>query len=335
MGPVSQSRSPRRNQLRLSDNLPRFFRAPRVRIDAAANLSFALFIAVPLSLCQRVRLLWPLGQPSYSGRHQLHRPVSCDLSQVRRNSDQRELERRFRFPAQMVLPPSLVLLIVAVHRLDDPLTLHVGFPPVITAKLLSHPLTKRFAAVNSDRSLFAFRALLPPRTALTLLAFVDAHRVALAKAAHGFQFHRFSFGAKHFAVFLFKVAAVVLSPARSPLFRYLKAPIRQVVLLLTFALCLFQSLIVAKAGICQHVFVSLPAVLLGSVNQRKEIFRLVRLIRGADRHYHTHLAIHRALVVVARQASSIFMLHHLGLRISHVHRGLFILHALQHRLERK
>src|SRR5208337_4344439 len=118
-----------------------------------------------------------------------------------------------------------------------------------TAKLFSHALTKRFPTVNRDRSLVAVGALLPPRTALAHLAFVDAHRVALAKAAHGFQFHRLSFGAKHFAVFLFEVAAVVLSPARIPLFRYLKAPIRQVVLLFAFALCLFQGLIVTKAGV--------------------------------------------------------------------------------------
>src|SRR5208283_4909699 len=249
------------------------------------QFSFALFIAVPLFLCQRVRRLCPLGQPSYSGRHQLQRAVSCNLSQVRRNADQRELKGRLRFPAQVVLRPALVLLVIAVHRLDDPLTLHVGFPTVITAKLLSHALTKRFSAVNSDRSLFAFGALLPPRTALALLAFVDAYRVAFTKAAHGFQFHRLSFGAIHFAVFLFEVTAVVLPPARSPLFRYLKAPIRQIVLLFALALCLFQGLIVAKAGICQHILVPLPGVLLGSVNQRKEIFRLVRLIRGGDRHY--------------------------------------------------
>ena len=119
-------------------------------------------------------------------------------------------------PAIMFGRPALVLLVVAMHRLGDPLTFHVGFPPVITAKLLSHTLTKRLPTVSRDLSLVAFGAFLSPRTALALLAFVDAHRVALAKAAYGFQFHPFSFGAKHFAVFLCKVAAVVLSRLAAP-----------------------------------------------------------------------------------------------------------------------
>src|SRR5664280_570256 len=191
-------------------------------------------------------------------RHQLHRPMPCDLAEVHRYPNQHELSRSLCQTTQMMLPPPFVLLIITMPGFDYALSFHIGFAAMRTAKLLSHILTKPFTAIIGNRSFPALGTLVMFRAALACFPLINAHHMRIWMTDYTLELHSLPGWADYSSVLFSLEAANVVFPSNPAAVLYSReSPIRQEELFFSILLHFLKYLIIAEGRISQDVLVGL------------------------------------------------------------------------------